>query len=289
MVALPDGRAMSSKSIRRLTIFTTGVALGLTSLTVDASALTPAPDPVGNNGTIKVDGIDYDDTPGNEPHVDCKFSIDFFGFDADDHADVRFYAQPPTGDQELLKEDLAQLVSVDGAAGGPNDVDESLEYDATTWFTGLAHDQQGYHVKVEANIVGAPGGAKQKVFWINCPPVVEEIVVEEIVLEKVVLEEVVLEKVVLQEVVLEKVVLQEVVIEQKLVLEEVIVVAESVLASDAVQPSTQVLGVTFTSAPPLARTGLDTGVMAMVAGLLLALGSILVRLGRVPAPTVGNS
>src|SRR3989337_2474719 len=97
--SLPDGRAMSSSRSHRTALFTTGVALGLSILSGVPSADPATPhDPSGNNGTIKVDGIDYDDTPANEPHVGCSFQIDFFGFDLGDRADVRFFAQPPTAD-----------------------------------------------------------------------------------------------------------------------------------------------------------------------------------------------
>jgi hypothetical protein len=35
-------------------------------------------DPPGNNGTVKVDGVVFDDDPNNEPHVDCIFQIDWY-------------------------------------------------------------------------------------------------------------------------------------------------------------------------------------------------------------------
>ena len=38
-------------------------------------------DPPGNNGTVKVDGEEFDDHPDNEPHVGCIFQIDWYGFD----------------------------------------------------------------------------------------------------------------------------------------------------------------------------------------------------------------
>ena len=33
--------------------------------------------PPGNNGTIKVDALPFDDHPNNEPHVSCGFQLDF--------------------------------------------------------------------------------------------------------------------------------------------------------------------------------------------------------------------
>jgi hypothetical protein len=38
-------------------------------------------DPPGNNGTVKVDGVDFDDDPNNEPHVESIFQVDWYGFD----------------------------------------------------------------------------------------------------------------------------------------------------------------------------------------------------------------
>jgi hypothetical protein len=65
-----------------------------------------APNPPGNNGTIKVDDVPFDDDPNNEPHVDCQFQVDFYGYDEGDlNATVTFEAHPPTlreGDDQVL-------------------------------------------------------------------------------------------------------------------------------------------------------------------------------------------
>src|SRR3954469_12071318 len=53
---------------------------------------------VGSNGTVKVDGQPFDAGLGNEPHLDCPFALEFYGFDAGTNpADVAFHAQPPSG------------------------------------------------------------------------------------------------------------------------------------------------------------------------------------------------
>ena len=303
---------MSSNRSHRIALFTTGVALGLSILSGVASAEPALPhDPSGNNGTIKVDGIDYDDTPANEPHVGCSFQIDFFGFDLGDRADLRFFAQPPTGDGQLLHEDLNVLVSDDAAAGGPNDIDERLTYDVSSWdLSALTPSaQQGYHVKVTADVVGAPGGAKQKVFWIDCPPVV----VEPVVVEPVVVEPVVVEPVVVQPVVVEPVVVQPVVVEPvvPVVVEPVVpvVVVNPVITTavnsevaavtfraqmsgvESQRPMTnmdveaQVLGVSISRGDTLPRTGVDSALLAILGISVLAVGTVLTRLGRVPSPT----
>jgi hypothetical protein len=65
------------------------------------------PNPPGNNGTIKVDGVAFDDHPDNEPHVGCIFQVDFYGFDEGDlFADVTFEVHPPTGNPEVILEDV---------------------------------------------------------------------------------------------------------------------------------------------------------------------------------------
>ncbi len=57
-----------------------------------------AANPPGNNGTIKIDDVPFDDAPNNEPHVGCTFQVDFYGYDEGDlFADVTFVVHPPTG------------------------------------------------------------------------------------------------------------------------------------------------------------------------------------------------
>src|SRR5207245_7465562 len=58
----------------------------------------PKSDPKGNNGTVKIDGVAFDDAPNNEPHVGCSFQVDFYGYDQGDlNATVTFAGQAPTG------------------------------------------------------------------------------------------------------------------------------------------------------------------------------------------------
>ena len=126
-------------------------------------------DPRGNNGTVKIDGLAFDDTPGNEPHVGCTFQLDFFGFDAGNTADITLTGQAPTGGG-LLWSASNRLVSTD-AAGGGQDVDESITLSVSDLaLAGVTpHPKQGFHVKLAVDVLQAPGGAKQKVFWISCP------------------------------------------------------------------------------------------------------------------------
>ncbi len=130
-----------------------------------------AQDPPGNNGTVKVDGVAFDDHPGNQPHVGCTFEIDFYGFDEGDlEAEVTFDAVPPTGDVELLTDTVA--IGED-AAGGGVDLDASEEYDLTEELLGIVpHPQQGWHVRLTVHADGSIGAdTKHKVFWVSgCEP-----------------------------------------------------------------------------------------------------------------------
>lgn len=124
-------------------------------------------DPAGNNGTVKVDGVPLGDSRGNEPHVDCAFALDFYGFDAGQTADITFTGKAPTGSGTLLTQ-KGVTISED-AAGGGQDRDAVLTYTAgQLGLTGAAPHRNGWHVKVAVDVLQAPGGAKQKVFWLDC-------------------------------------------------------------------------------------------------------------------------
>jgi hypothetical protein len=138
-----------------------------------ASENPPPGDPPGNNGTVKIER-DSADSPGknNEPHVDgCMLWLEYYGFDEGQTADITFTAQPPSGPTDkVLLADKAVKVS-DTPAGGGQDRDYVIGYNLTSAVQGLqAHPKQGYHIKLSSDTQGAPGGAKQKVFWINCQP-----------------------------------------------------------------------------------------------------------------------
>jgi len=137
------------------------------------SPAAPAPrrskDPRGNNGTIKIDGAAWDARVDNEPHTSCAFRVTFFGFDQGQTADITVSGQAPTGGGVLLHE-TAVPTSDDPAGGAAHDYDgatrvftaDDLGLDAVT-----PHPKQGYHLKVTVDSLQAPGGAKQKVLWLE--------------------------------------------------------------------------------------------------------------------------
>ena len=135
-----------------------------------------APNPPGNNGTIKLDDTLFDDHPNNEPHVGCVFQVDFYGYDEGDlDATVTFEAHPPTlraGEDQVLLTDTVFIGEDDNSGGGSEaGLDASATY--TLDFTGIQpHPTQGFHVKVTINAEGSQGAdVKHKVFWVTgCVP-----------------------------------------------------------------------------------------------------------------------
>src|SRR5512132_2437819 len=154
-------------------IVLTAVVLAGVAVAQRASA---APNPPGNNCTVKIDDTPFDDLPNNEPHVGCVFQVDFYGYDQGDlHATVTFEAQPPTqreGDDQVLLTDTVFIGEDDNSGGGSEaGLDASQTY--TLDFTGITpHPVQGFHVKLTVNAEGSQGAdTKHKVFWVTgCVP-----------------------------------------------------------------------------------------------------------------------
>jgi LPXTG-motif cell wall-anchored protein len=127
--------------------------------------------PPGNNGTVKIDGVDFDDHPDNEPHVGCVFQVDFYGYDEGDlFADVTFKVHPPTGNLVIL-EDTDIFIGEDDNSGGGSEagLDASRTYDLTSLLAAFEpHPEQGWHIKLTVNADGSQGAdVKHKVFWVT--------------------------------------------------------------------------------------------------------------------------
>ena len=129
-------------------------------------------DPPGNNGTVKVDGEEFDDHPDNEPHVGCIFQIDWYGFDEGDDlfSHVACEVHPPTGKPEVILEDDVFIGEDDNSGGGSEaGLDASETYDLSTLLQAFEpHPNQGWHVKLTVNNDGSQGAdVKHKVFWVS--------------------------------------------------------------------------------------------------------------------------
>jgi LPXTG-motif cell wall-anchored protein len=138
-----------------------------------AGLASAAPNPPGNNGTVKIDDVAFDDHPNNEPHVGCVFQVDFYGYDEGDlDATVTFESHPPTGPLRVLLTDTVFIGEDDNSGGGSQDgLDASVTY--TLDFSGIEpHPNQGFHVKLTVNAEGSQGAdVKHKVFWsTGCVP-----------------------------------------------------------------------------------------------------------------------
>src|SRR5262249_45672847 len=133
------------------------------------SSAPAAPNPPGNNGTVKIDGTPFDDAPNNEPHVGCTFQVDFFGFDEGNlFATVKFEAHPPTGPVRTLLTDKVFIGEDDNSGGGSQaGLDASKTY--TLDVAGIEpHPKQGVHIKLTVDAEGSKGAdTKHKVFWVT--------------------------------------------------------------------------------------------------------------------------
>jgi LPXTG-motif cell wall-anchored protein len=127
----------------------------------------------GANGTVKIDGPTYQLDNRNEPHVTCEFQVEFFNFDKDEHATLIFEAWPPSApDFHEVKRLENQLVSKDAASGGSykRDPDEVFRFSADdlNLTKAMAHDKQGYHIKLTIDRQNHPAWTeKHKVFWLQ--------------------------------------------------------------------------------------------------------------------------
>lgn len=171
---------MLSRALRRfIVIVVLAVAAALMPVTAQAQLASPAQrggggghNPGGNNGTVKVEHVDVDDPPDNNPHVGCTFLLEWYGFDKgpDIISEVTFEMQAPTDDVGLtiVDGDSEVFVGEDDAsgAGTASGLDATEQY--TLGFDGDPHPVQGFHVKLTIHTPGSRGAdVKHKVFWVK--------------------------------------------------------------------------------------------------------------------------
>ena len=145
---------------------------GLTGVLLAALAVPPAgaAPSSGASGTVKIDGVEFDSLPNNEPHVGCSFQVDFYGYPAGDlFADVTFSAQAPTtvagGSQILLTSRV--FVGEDDSSGAATEAGLDAANTFTLNYNGIiAHPIQGYHVSLTVSTPSVNGtSVKQKTLW----------------------------------------------------------------------------------------------------------------------------
>jgi hypothetical protein len=165
---------MHMSAVRRSKLVLVAGAIALVASAWPLAGLAAAaPNPPGNNGTIKIDGVPFDGAPDNEPHVGCLFQVDFYGYDEGDlSAEVSVEAHPPTGPARVLLSDTVVIGEDDNTGGGSTaGLDAAKAY--TLDFAGIQpHPNQGFHVKLTVRAEGSQGAdVKHKVFWVTgCAP-----------------------------------------------------------------------------------------------------------------------
>ena len=169
-------RRNAPRTHRVIGLTTLGVLAGLLAFAAPVAAVNPP----GNNGTIKIDGVEWDAHPNNEPHPGCTFQLDFYGYDEGDlWADVVFEAHAPTGSGVLLEDRVfigeddnsggGSTGGLDAEAGTETDADGAAYYDLSAALASFEpNPQQGYHVYLTIHADGSRGAdVKHKVFWIE--------------------------------------------------------------------------------------------------------------------------
>lgn len=136
-----------------------------------APALADGDQPGGANGSVKIDGVPLDGDPSNEPHVECTFGLQFFGFDDGvNTVDVAFIGWPPTGDKtELTPIEGRSEFTFEGGRPPGNTLNHTELYELD--FAGQEPGpQDAFHVKVRTTVTDAGGKvdfSKSKVFWVD--------------------------------------------------------------------------------------------------------------------------
>jgi hypothetical protein len=128
--------------------------------------------PPGNNGTVKIEEFgSTDEIPENDPHVGCKFEIEFRGYDQGDlTATWSLVSQPPSG-TDIPVANGSVFIGAD-PAGGANDLDGTVIVDLTKidlTALGLTEQpNQGFHLKLTVHAPGSIGSdTKHKTFWVG--------------------------------------------------------------------------------------------------------------------------
>jgi hypothetical protein len=132
--------------------------------------------PPGNNGTVKIDGMPWDNAPNNEPHPGCSLQIDFYNYEQGDlwaHGTLELWSPtlPPSGSAVMYEYNT--FVGGDPNGGG-TDWDGSVTYlhayERAEAMGATPNKNQGYHVRLTVHVPAGSIGAdtKYKMLWLNC-------------------------------------------------------------------------------------------------------------------------
>jgi Thrombospondin type 3 repeat len=151
---------------RRLLAIPATLALALGVFAMPASAANPP----GNNGTVKVDTQNVDTMPDNQPHADCRFWIDFYGFDAGAHAWATFTVISPTVATAVdLGPFPVDLGATDASGGGSTSgFDTRVAFDLNNALAPYMGSPNGAHLQLTVHADGAINAdTKFKSFWVT--------------------------------------------------------------------------------------------------------------------------
>jgi hypothetical protein len=132
---------------------------------------------IGKNGVLKIQDLvgNKEPQPDNDPHVGCRFRIEFRGFDKADElvAAWQLLGHPPSvkgGKEDVIVTSGEQFVGQDDASQGANDIDAFVDINLSQFdldALGFEENKKGeVHLRVEADLPGFKGnGLKTKTFW----------------------------------------------------------------------------------------------------------------------------
>src|SRR5438067_746336 len=155
--------ARARRLVGRATSLAGSLAMVLVLVAPGLFSATSVAEAQGNTGTVKINGVPFDQLPNNEPHPGCAFQVTFFNFPSGPvHVSYAFALQPPSGGASLVSNglDFSGGQGYDAATGA---IDLS---GAITSAGATLQRNQGYHVKLTVDT--GQGAGKHKVFWVNC-------------------------------------------------------------------------------------------------------------------------
>src|SRR4030095_6780755 len=128
------------------------MVIGMTLFWAGGATASPGggSNPPGNNGTIKIDDVPFDNDPNNEPHVDCVFQGDFYVYEEGAlFAEVTFETQAPTKPSGTVLLTDTVFIGEDDNSGGGSEAGLDASETYTLDLSGIEPQaNQGVHVEL---------------------------------------------------------------------------------------------------------------------------------------------